>query len=65
MKGYLVSLFNDTFQLNEFFSENIKKRILKGGAYISDDAKRDGIFIKAYQVVVPKWSEKRGKLHKI
>lgn len=33
--------------------------------YISDDAKQDGVFIKTYQVVVPKWLEKRGKLHEI
>lgn len=63
--GYLLSLFNDTFQLSELFFESIKKRILKSVTYISDDAKQDGVFIKAFQVVVPIWLEKRGKLHEI
>ncbi len=58
--GYLLTLFNDTLKLSEFFFEGIKKRIHKGVVYISDEAKQDGIFIKAYQVVVPKWLEKRG-----
>ncbi|MFU8786721.1 MAG: hypothetical protein ACNA7U_05670, partial [Candidatus Izemoplasmataceae bacterium] len=58
--GYLLSLFNDTFQLSEFFFESIKKRIHKGVVYISDDAKQDGVFIKAYQVVVPIWLAERG-----
>jgi hypothetical protein len=63
--GYLLTLFNDTLKLSEFFFEGIKKRIHKGVVYISDEAKQDGIFIKAYQVVVPKWLEKRVKLNEI
>ena len=63
--GYLLTLFNDTFQLSEFFFESIKKKIHKSVVYISDDAKQDGIFIKAYQVVVPNWLEKRSELHEI
>lgn len=63
--GYLLTLFNETLMLSEFFFESIKKRIHKGVVYISDDAKQSGVFIKAYQVIVPKWLEKRGKLHKI
>jgi predicted transcriptional regulator of viral defense system len=63
--GFLISVFNDTFNFSESFFETIKQKIHKGVIYISDEAKKNGTFIKDYQVIVPKWLEERGTLHEV
>jgi predicted transcriptional regulator of viral defense system len=63
--GYLLSLFNDTLKLNESFFEWAKKKMNQSVVYLSEDAKQDGAFIKAYQVVVPTWLIERGQSYEI
>jgi len=58
--GYLLSLFNDIFKLSISFFEFIKSKLHKSVVYLSGDAKQDGVFIKTYQLVVPKWLAERG-----
>ncbi|MDD5292931.1 MAG: hypothetical protein PHW40_01300 [Candidatus Izemoplasmatales bacterium] len=45
---------NDAFKINESFFELAKMKMNQSVVYTAEDAKRDGVFIKAYQVVVPK-----------
>lgn len=63
--GYLLSLYNDTLKFNESFFEWTKKKMNRSVVYLSEDAKQDGFFIKAYQVVVPTWLIERGQSHEI
>jgi predicted transcriptional regulator of viral defense system len=63
--GYLLSLFNDILKLSESFFMIIQHKLGKSVAYLSEDAKQDGVFIKAFQVIVPKWLTKRGQYDEI
>ncbi|MDD5292936.1 MAG: hypothetical protein PHW40_01325, partial [Candidatus Izemoplasmatales bacterium] len=63
--GYLLSLFNDILKFNESFFEWTKNKMNQSVVYLSEDAKRDGLFIKTYQVVVPTWLIERGQSHEI
>ena len=57
--GYLLSFFNDILKLSESFFMIIQHKLGKSVTYLSEDAKQDGVFIKAFQVIVPKWLTKR------
>ena len=63
--GYLLSLFNDILKLSESFFIIIKNKLGKSVVYLSEDAKQEGVFIKAFQVIVPKWLTKRGQYDEI
>jgi len=63
--GYILSLLNDGLKLSVSFFNTIKSKINKSVTYLSEDAKQDGIFIKEYQLVVPKWLVERGQNHEI
>jgi len=63
--GYLLSLFNDTLKLSDTFIKIIQDKIRKSVAYLSEDAKQNGVFIKEFQLVVPKWLAESGNLHEV
>lgn len=63
--GYIFSLLNEELKLSESFFNTIKSKINKSVTYLSEEAKQDGVFIKEFQLVVPKWLNSRGQDHEI
>ena len=63
--GYLLLLFNDTLKLSESFFRITQEKSGKSVAYLSEDAKQEGVFIKAFRLIVPKWSTRGGQFDEI
>lgn len=59
--GYLLTLLNDTSKLSDEFYKRVKQKIRKGVVYLTEEAKKKGVYNKTYQIVVPKWLDERGK----
>lgn len=51
--GYLLDFFRDEMKLSHEFIEYCKKQVEKGTAYLSEEAKHGGAYVKEWGLVVP------------
>jgi len=58
--AFIFSLLNENMKPSISFMEEMKSKLNKGVAYLNEEAKYRGVFIKEFQLIVPKWIIKRG-----
>jgi predicted transcriptional regulator of viral defense system len=63
--AFILSLFQDKLKNSEALDVNLRTHLKKGVTYLNEDAKYDGVFIKDYNLIVPKWITKGKQNHEI
>lgn len=51
--GYLLEYFQEEMQLSQEFIDYCKNRVGKGTAYLLQEAKHGGVFVREWGLVVP------------